>query len=67
MDDPFRYLVPRYEAYTVPAGMVPGLFDYLDYPDVGSLSMPVAAALRLLLHFGFRAHLAQLLGSDFRR
>lgn len=63
----FRYLVPRYEAYTVPAGMVPGLFDYLDYPDVGSLSMPVAAALRLLLHFGFRAHLAQLLGSDFRR
>jgi dienelactone hydrolase len=36
----FRYLLPRYESYTVPAGWPPGLLDDLDYPDVGSLAMP---------------------------
>ncbi len=36
----FRCLIPRHEVYTVPAGMVPGLLDYLDYPDVGLLAMP---------------------------
>jgi len=36
----FRNLLPRYESYTVPAGWPPGLLDDLDYPDVGSLSMP---------------------------
>jgi len=35
----FRYLIPRYEVYTVPQGC-PGLLEYMDYPDVGSLSMP---------------------------
>ena len=36
----FRYLLPRYESYTVPAGWPPGLLDDFDYPDVGSLTMP---------------------------
>lgn len=36
----FRCLLPRYESYTVPAGWPPGLLDDLDYPDVGSLTMP---------------------------
>ena len=36
----FRYLLPRYESYTVPAGWPPGLLDELDYPDVGSLTLP---------------------------
>ena len=36
----FLYLLPRYESYTVPAGWPPGLLDDLDYPDVGSLTMP---------------------------
>ena len=36
----FRNLLPRYESYTVPAGWPPGLLDDLDYPDVGSLTMP---------------------------
>jgi len=36
----FRYLLPRHEVHTVPSGMVPGLLDYLDYPDIGSLTMP---------------------------
>lgn len=36
----FRHLIPHHEIYTVPNAMVPGLFDYLDYPDVGSLTMP---------------------------
>lgn len=36
----FRYLLPRYEVYTVPAGWPPGLLDDLDYPDVGSLTLP---------------------------
>ena len=36
----FRSLLPRYESYTVPAGWPPGLLDDLDYPDVGSLTMP---------------------------
>jgi dienelactone hydrolase len=36
----FRYLIPRHEVYTVPSGMIPGLLDYLDYPDIASLAMP---------------------------
>lgn len=36
----FRHLIPKHELHTVPAGMVPGLLEYLDYPDVGSLTMP---------------------------
>ena len=36
----FRYLLLHYEVYTVPSGMVPGLLEYVDYPDVGSLAMP---------------------------
>jgi dienelactone hydrolase len=36
----FRYLLPRYESYTVPAGWPPGLLGDLDYPDVGSLTLP---------------------------
>ena len=36
----FRDLLPRYESYTVPAGWPPGLLDDLDYPDVGTLTMP---------------------------
>ncbi len=36
----FRYLIPHHEVYTVPSGMVPGLLEYVDYPDVGSLAMP---------------------------
>ena len=36
----FRYLIPHYEVHTVPSGMVPGLLEYMDYPDVGSLAMP---------------------------
>jgi len=36
----FRDLLPRYESYTVPAGWPPGLLDDLDYPDVGSLTLP---------------------------
>jgi dienelactone hydrolase len=36
----FHELLPRYELYTVPAGWPPGLLDDLDYPDVGSLTMP---------------------------
>ncbi len=36
----FRHLLPHHEVHTVPSGMVPGLLEYLDYPDVGSLTMP---------------------------
>jgi dienelactone hydrolase len=36
----FRYLMPHHEVYTVPSAMVPGLLEYLDYPDVASLAMP---------------------------
>ena len=36
----FHQIVPWFVAYTIPAGNVPGLFKYLDYPDVGSLIMP---------------------------
>jgi len=36
----FRHLIPRHEVHTVPSGMIPGLMDHLDYPDVGSLTMP---------------------------
>jgi len=38
----FRYLIPHYEVHTVPSGMVPGLLEYIDYPDVASLTMPSA-------------------------
>ena len=36
----FRNLIPHYEIYTVPSAMVPGLLEYMDYPDVASLAMP---------------------------
>lgn len=36
----FHQIVPLFVSYTIPAGNVPGLFKYLDYPDVGSLTMP---------------------------
>src|SRR5207253_2149509 len=42
----FRYLIPHYEVYTVPSGMVPGLLEYLDYPDIGSLAMSSCPAVR---------------------
>jgi len=35
-----RYLIPGFERNTMLSGVVPGLFDYLDFPDVGSLTMP---------------------------
>ena len=38
----FQQIVPWFVSYTIPAGNVPGLFNYLDYPDVGSLIMPGA-------------------------
>lgn len=38
----FHQIVPWYVSYTIPAGNVPGLWKYLDYPDVGSLLMPGA-------------------------
>ncbi len=38
----FHQIVPWFVSYTIPAGNVPGLFKYLDYPDVGSLTMPGA-------------------------
>ncbi len=36
----FHQIVPWFVKYTIWAGNVPGLFKYLDYPDVGSLTMP---------------------------
>lgn len=36
----FHQIVPWFVRYTIWAGNVPGLFKYLDYPDVGSLTMP---------------------------
>lgn len=36
----FRNLIPHHEVYTVPSGMIPGLLEYMDYPDVASLMMP---------------------------
>jgi len=36
----FRNLIPHYEIYTVPSAMVPGILEYMDYPDVASLAMP---------------------------
>jgi dienelactone hydrolase len=36
----FRYLIPDHEIYTVPSAMVPGLLEYMDYPDIASLIMP---------------------------
>jgi hypothetical protein len=38
----FHQIVPWFVSHTIPAGNVPGLFQYLDYPDVGSLTMPGA-------------------------
>ena len=38
----FHEVVPWFVSYTIPAGNVPGLFKYLDYPDVASLLMPNA-------------------------
>lgn len=38
----FHEIVPWFVKYTIWAGNVPGLFKYLDYPDVGSLTMPHA-------------------------
>jgi dienelactone hydrolase len=38
----FHQINPWFVSYTIPAGNVPGLFKYLDYPDVGSLTMPNA-------------------------
>ena len=38
----FHEIGPWFVSYTIPAGNVPGLFKYLDYPDVGSLTMPGA-------------------------
>ena len=36
----FRYLIPHNEVYTVPSAIVPGLLEYMDYPDIASLTMP---------------------------
>ncbi|MGH9449317.1 MAG: dienelactone hydrolase family protein [Terriglobia bacterium] len=36
----FHEIVPWFVKYTIWAGNVPGLFKYLDYPDVGLLTMP---------------------------
>jgi len=36
----FRHLIPHHEIYTVPSAMVPGLLEYLDYPDIATLAMP---------------------------
>jgi dienelactone hydrolase len=36
----FLYLIPHHEIYTVPSAMIPGLLDYLDYPDIATLAMP---------------------------
>src|SRR5262249_52412514 len=33
-------LIPHHEIYTVPSAMIPGLLDYLDYPDIATLAMP---------------------------
>jgi len=36
----FLYLIPHHEIYTVPSAMIPGLLEYLDYPDIATLAMP---------------------------
>ena len=36
----FLYLIPHHEIYTVPSAMIPGLLEYLDYPDLATLAMP---------------------------
>ena len=36
----FLHLIPHHEIYTVPSAMIPGLLDYLDYPDIATLAMP---------------------------
>ncbi len=38
----FHQINPWWVSFTIPAGNVPGLWKYLDYPDVGSLLMPGA-------------------------
>ena len=38
----WRDLVPGFESNTIISGVTPGLLKYLDYPDVGSLTMPNA-------------------------
>ena len=35
-----RHLYPGFAAHTMPSAVVPDLLDYLDYPDIGSLTMP---------------------------
>ena len=46
----FHQIVPWFVSHTIPAGNVPGLFKYLDYPDVGSLTMPGALMVVHGLH-----------------
>jgi dienelactone hydrolase len=36
----FLYLIPHHEIYTVPSAIIPGLLEYLDYPDIATLAMP---------------------------
>jgi len=36
----WRDLVPAFERNTIISGVTPGLLKYLDYPDVGSLTIP---------------------------
>jgi dienelactone hydrolase len=36
----FLDLIPHHEIYTVPSAMIPGLLEYLDYPDIATLAMP---------------------------
>jgi dienelactone hydrolase len=36
----WRDLVPAFESNTIISAVTPGLLKYLDYPDVGSLTMP---------------------------
>lgn len=38
----FHQIDPWFVRNTIPAGNVPGLWKYMDYPDVGSLTMPNA-------------------------
>ena len=38
----YHQLGPWFCQHNIPAANVPGLFNYLDYPDVGSLTMPGA-------------------------
>ena len=40
LDDLVAGSGPRIRAHTIISGVTPGLLKYLDYPDVGSLTMP---------------------------